>query len=403
MRDTMIPFLHLFFFVLALPVVLACLYLGLMTLLSARVPLPPPSSRRLRFDILVPAHNETAVIARTVRSLCRIDWPANQFRVVVIADNCDDDTAALAHAAGAHVLVRRDLERRGKGYALAHGIAHSAATGRADAVAVVDADTEVSPNLLEAYASRIEQGAEAIQANYGVLNPDDSWRTRMLTIAYGAFHAVRSRARERLRVSCGLRGNGMCLTHALLRRHPFAVFSMTEDLEYGIQLGEAGIRVFYADEAAADAELVSSEQASRSQRQRWEGGRFTVVRKYAGHLLKLGLTRPDRVTFELGCDLLLLPLGYVGLQIGVLLVLSGIAAWFVPAMDGWFVLSLALLLVLILHVLRGWQLTPLGPRALLDLARVPFFVIWKLIVLVRNKSNTTWVKTVRDKPVKDRP
>jgi len=388
--------LNLVFLLLALPVTLAGIYLGIMTLLSARPAPMPPSGRRTRFDVLVPAHNETAVISRTVTSLRAIDWPADRFRVIVIADNCDDDTAALARAAGAHVIERVDATLRGKGYALEYGVAESGLDGFGDAVVIVDADSVVSPNLLEACATRLEQGAEAIQVHYGVLNPDDSWRTRMIAIAYAAFHAVRSRARERLRVSCGLRGNGMCFSRQLLARHPMRVYSMAEDLEYGIQLGLAGVRVWYADEAASNAEFLSSEQGSRSQRQRWEGGRFAVIRAYAGRLLGQGLRKRDRVSFELGLDLLLLPLGYVGLQIGILLLLSALAAIWLPAMLGWTWLALALLLVLVLHTLRGWQLTPLGPRALLDLARIPFFIAWKLFVLVRYKRNKAWVKTTRE-------
>lgn len=391
----MIAFLHLVFFVIALPVTLACVYLAAMTLMSWRLAPLPVSSRRLRFDVLVPAHNETAVIERTLASLHAIDWPREQFRVVVIADNCEDDTAALARRAGAHVLERHDTTQRGKGYALAFGIAQTALDFNSDAVVVVDADTIVSPNLLEACAARIERGELAIQVNYGVLNPDDSWRTRMITIAYGAFHAVRSRARERWRVSCGLRGNGICLTRALLKDHPFAVFSMTEDLEYGIQLGLAGIRVAYADEAAADAELLASDHGSRSQRQRWEGGRLTVVRAYTGKLLHHAVTRGDRVCFELALDLLLLPLGYIGLQTGVLFILSAVAGIWWPPMWGWTELSVVLIVVMVAHTLRGWQLGPLGPAALLDLFRVPFFIIWKLYVLLRNKSNKAWVKTSR--------
>jgi len=47
-------------------------------------------------------------------------------------------------------------------------------------------------------------------------------------------------------------------------------------------------------------------------------------------------------------------------------------------------------------VLRGWQLSPLGPRALLDLARAPFFVLWKLYIVLRNRGNKQWIKTNRD-------
>lgn len=389
-------FIHLLLALIALPVFLAGVYLAVLTLLSWRAPAPRPSDRNLRFDILVPAHNEASVIARTVASLRNIDWPESHRRIIVVADNCNDDTAERAQQAGASVIVRHDDARRGKGYALEYGITHSAADDFADAVVVVDADTTVTPNLLSAFAARLERGAQAAQAHYGVLNPDDSWRTRLVTIAYGAFHAVRSRARERMKVSCGLRGNGMCLTHALLRQHRFSIYSMTEDLEYGIILGLNGIRVHYVDEASADAELVSSGQASRSQRQRWESGRLTVMRQYAGSLLKRGIFQRNALCLELALDLLTLPLGYIALQILVLIALAGLASIFFPSALGWLALGLALIIVLLLHVLRGWQLSPLGPRALLDLCFAPFFIVWKLYVLIRDRKNRSWIRTNRE-------
>ncbi len=389
---------HLLLALVALPPALACLYILLLTLPSARLPRPRPAQRTLRFDIIVPAHDEAAVIERVVASLSRLDWPREQFRILVVADNCSDDTGARAAAAGATVLTRHDASLRGKGYALQFGMARSAADGYADAVVVVDADTGVSPNLLEAFAARIEQGAQAMQANYGVLNPDDSWRTRIITIAYGAFHAVRSRSRERMGVSCGLRGNGMGFTRELLERHPFRIFSMTEDLEYGIVLGLAGVRIHYVDEAAADAELLVGGAGADSQRQRWEGGRMAVARAYIGKLLAQAARKRSAVCLELACDLLTLPLGYIAMQVVAAGVLAALASfWFASALP-WLWLALAMFAVLLLHVLRGWQLCPLGLRGLLALVQAPFFVAWKLYALLRNRGNKTWVKTRRNDP-----
>src|SRR5262249_40397740 len=101
---------------------------------------------------------------------------------------------------------------RGKGYALSCAFEHSLREGLADAVTVVDADTTVSANLLRAFAARIARGADAVQADYAVQNPNASWRTRLLRIAFGSFHVLRSLARERFGLSSGLRGNGMCFT-----------------------------------------------------------------------------------------------------------------------------------------------------------------------------------------------
>jgi cellulose synthase/poly-beta-1,6-N-acetylglucosamine synthase-like glycosyltransferase len=381
--------------ILGIPAIAACLYLLGLTILSAALRPLPPSSRKLRFDVIVPAHNEESVIAEAVASLKRIDWPADQFRVVVVADNCTDFTVEIATAAGAHVMQRRDLENRGKGYAL--DFAFKASRGRqwADAVVVVDADAQVSSNILEAFARRIERGERAVQAHYGVSNTDASWRTRLLSIAKAAFHIVRSRGRERLELSCGIRGNGWCVTHALLDQVPYRAFSLTEDLEYGIALGMAGFRVAYADEAHSDAEMVSGEKDSRKQRQRWERGRFQLMRSKTLPLLWRALGTRSRVCLDLALDLLVLPLSYVALNVVAFLVLAVIAGGQVSAAWEW--LAVGCCLALVLHILRGWQLSGAGMRGLLDLGRAPFFLAWKLMVMLGGRGSKEWVRTKRER------
>lgn len=383
-------------FLVAVPAVATCGYLLLLTLLSARQPRLPPSSRKLRFDIVIPAHNEEHVIADVIRSVQAVDWPADQFRVLVVADNCTDATARIASAAGAQVLQRIDQERRGKGYALAFGFESSRARGWADAVVVIDADAQVSENLLEAYACRIERGEHAVQVHYGVSNTGASWRTRLLSIAKAAFHIVRSRARERIGASCGIRGNGWAVTHTLLSKVPYAAFSLTEDLEYGIDLGIAGFRVAYADEAHSDAEMVSGESDARKQRQRWESGRFQLVRKMTLPLLGHAARKRSLVCFDLACDLMVLPLSYVVLNVVALIVLAAIAAVVAPVSSLWMWLGCGCVAALLVHILRGWQLSGAGFQGLLDLARAPFFLIWKVLIMLRGNNSKEWVRTKRE-------
>jgi cellulose synthase/poly-beta-1,6-N-acetylglucosamine synthase-like glycosyltransferase len=387
---------HLILLCLAMPAGLACLYLFISTLLSAALRVPARSSRRLQFDVIVPAHNEAAVIERTVASLKKIDWPADRFRVWVVADNCSDSTASLARAAGAHVWERHDTSLRGKGYALQYAFAASLGEGWANAVVVVDADAEVSVNLLEAFAARIETGAHAVQAHYGVLNPMASWRTRLITIAKASFHIVRSRARERVKVSCGIRGNGWCVTHELLKTVPYAAFSLTEDLEYGIDIGIAGYRVAYADEAHSDADMASGEQVARKQRQRWEGGRFQLIREKTLPLLAATLRQRSAVCFDLALDLLVLPLSYVALNVVALIAAAGVMSIWQSAFYGWLKLGAAFAICLVLYVLRGWQLSGVGAQGLLDLARAPGFLVWKVVLMLNPNKSREWVRTDRE-------
>jgi 1,2-diacylglycerol 3-beta-glucosyltransferase len=385
--------------VLAVPAAAASLYLFVLTVLSGSPERPPLPGRRRRFDVIVPAHDEAAAIEGVIANLRRLAWRADALRIVVVADNCTDTTAALARAAGAHVLERHDTQHRGKGHALAFAFDASLARGWADAVVVVDADTEVSSNLLRAFSARLAIGAHAVQAHYGVLNAQASWRTRLMAIATGAFHGVRSRGRERLALSCGIRGNGWCVTHDLLRRVPYRAFSLTEDVEYGIQLGLAGERVHYADEAHVDATMVLGARAAATQRRRWEGGRWQLIRSRTLPLLRAATTRRGgRVCLDLAIDLLVLPLTYIATSVVTLIVTGALAMLWWPALFPGLVVGLGCALSLLLYVLRGWQLSRVGWRGLVDLARAPFFVLWRLVVMWRTKGATEWVRTERELP-----
>jgi cellulose synthase/poly-beta-1,6-N-acetylglucosamine synthase-like glycosyltransferase len=380
----------------ALPLLGAAGYLALLSVVARR-PTPPAPAHSTRFDIVVPAHDEELGVADTVRSLLALDYPKDRFRVVVVADNCKDHTAERAEAAGATVLVRHDAELRGKGHALAHAFERLAREGAADAFVVIDADTLVTANLLAAFSARIAAGAEALQSDYAVRNRDSSWRTRLLHLAFTLFQTVRSSARERLGLSCGLRGNGMAFTRGLLARVPHDAFSIVEDVEYGIRLGRAGVRVHYVEEARVFGEMPASEHASRSQRSRWEAGRLALARRLALPLLREAVVRRSPLLLDLALDLAVPPISYLaaGVLVGLAASLAGLALGFGTLTAGAaFGLAATLLLV---HVARGWREAGLGWRGLVDLPFAAFYVVWKLALWARPDPGrqVRWVRTAR--------
>jgi glycosyltransferase involved in cell wall biosynthesis len=383
------------FFALGIPVFACTSYLLLLTLLSARLPAPRQNAPNTRFRIVIPAHDEALGIASTIENLRSLDYPQDLFDILVVADNCSDDTASRARVAGAAVLERKDATLRGKGYALKYAFEQLPET--VDAVIVVDADTVASPNLLRAFAARIDSGAQAAQADYAVRNANTGWRTRLMAIAFGAFHVVRSRARERMGVSAGLRGNGMCFAASVLREVPHDAFSIVEDVEYGIRLGEAGHRVFYVDEAHVYGEMVSSAKSARSQRERWEGGRTALLRRHASTLVKRGLAG-NGLLLDLAADVLVPPLSRIAgaAALGMLVATAG------GAMGGDFVVSrsafAASLAAIAAYVLRGWSVSGTGARGLADLLLAPWFMVWKLTLARRapGRNDAEWIRTTRE-------
>ncbi|MEP7346274.1 MAG: glycosyltransferase family 2 protein [Gemmatimonadaceae bacterium] len=378
----------------ALPVAAASGYLAVLAF-AARRRAVPEGVRTLRFDIIVPAHNEEAGIAATVTNLLALDYPRELYRVVVVADNCTDRTSAVARDAGANVLERFDLTKRGKGFALALAFESSLADGQASAVVVVDADSVVSPNFLSAFAARFSAGAECVQGEYGVRNAEESWRTRLMAIAFALYHTLRSLGRERLGFSCGLRGNGMGFATDVLRRVPYRAFSVVEDVEFGILLGLAGVRVAYVPEAVVRGEMPATARASRTQRERWEGGRAALIRAHGATLLRAGFGERGRLALDLLADLLVPPLTTLVAITALgaaaafwLLWLGRVGFWGVA---GW----IFALTCIATYVARGCALSGVGARAAIDLLWTPVYAVWKLPLLFRAGQRSEWIRTER--------
>jgi hypothetical protein len=101
------------------------------------------------------------------------------------------------------------------------------------------------------------------------------------------------------------------------------------------------------------------------------------------------------VCLDLALDLIVLPLSYVALNVGALLLISVLAAWWLPGLQGWIWLALGCAAALALYVLRGWQLSGTGARGLLDLAGAPVFIAWKVILMLTRNGPTEWLRTDR--------
>ncbi len=387
---------------LGLPLLGASLYLLTLTLAWRRPTHVRGRQERLRFSILVPAHNEQGGIAATIASLQALDYPDQLRSIVVIADNCTDRTAALAASHGAQVIVRDDPTRRGKGWALQYAIdrlLHNDDSGPAwDALVVVDADTVVSPDLLRVFDAHFEGGASAVQAAYLPRKGGTGPMAVITDVAFVAFHLVRSAARERLGLSCGLRGNGMAFRRELLRDVSHAAFSRTEDLEFGILLGLRGVRVAFAGETRVYGEMPEQRDVVAVQRERWIGGRFAMARRFGGALVRGAVKRRSLMLADLACDLFVPPLSLLTLASGVgcvaSLALAGASSTFVPAAVVWS----AAFAGLCLHVTHAAWVAGQGWALAGAAGAIPRYALDRTMTALRalRPSEDTWVRTQRE-------
>jgi cellulose synthase/poly-beta-1,6-N-acetylglucosamine synthase-like glycosyltransferase len=338
--------------------------------------------------VVIPAHNEAALIARCVVSATASAEHAGNCEIVVVADNCTDDTAERARVAGARVLVREDAVLRGKGYALRTAFDRLQAEGFG-AFLVVDADSVLSSNLVSETRSRLSAGAAAVQCRYRVANYEASLRTRLMDVAFLAFNVLRPKGRAGWGMSAGILGNGFGLRGDTLTKVPYNAASIVEDLEYHLRLVAAGERVEFISDATVFGEIPTGGEAARVQRSRWEGGRLRMAREWIPRLTA-GVARGQWRLIEPLLDLLTFPLAY---QVLLLALLTVLPAPFRAYAEG-------ALAVVALHVVFATFLGGHPLKSALALAAAPFYVVWKVTTLdavfSASRRGARWIRTGRE-------
>jgi exopolysaccharide biosynthesis WecB/TagA/CpsF family protein len=347
---------------------------------------PPPASGRPtgRLTCLIPAHDEAELISRCVASMLGQDYPSELFDVVVIADNCGDETAIRARAAGARVVERSDPGHPGKGKALRWAM--DAILGLAeppDAFVIVDADSVAGPEMLRELEAALRSGHEAVQAEYLVLGEAGSPDTGLVGIGFLLFHRVRLCGRAALGLPSSLVGNGMLLSRRLIESHPWDAFTGAEDLEYTLNLCLAGVHPAFASRATVLGPMPTGARASRRQRVRWEGGRFHQVRTRLGSLWAAALRRRDLALLSAAIDLTVPPLAILAL-----LCTGGLTATLVLGLAGfsptWATIPWFLAAVMLAgYVLAGLVAARAPARAYWSLLRAPLFIASRLLVYAR--------------------
>jgi 1,2-diacylglycerol 3-beta-glucosyltransferase len=364
-----------------------------------------PSSRML---IVIPAHDEENGIATTVESCLASDYPSLLFGVVVIADNCVDQTAAVAAQAGARVVERADAVKKSKGYAiefLIDSLTRSGEIASLDAVVVIDADTTIDRELLRRFDEGLRVDRDWIQCYYTVANPDQSWRTRLLTYAFSLYNGVLLLGTEALGSSAGFKGNGMCFSTRGLRRRPWTCYGLVEDMEYSWTLRVAGEKIAFDRRACVYGAMVGSGgKAAASQRLRWEFGRSQIRRKYLPRLLASNhIGWWDKLVSC--CELLLPPMTYLAIIYVTLVVLDALAVALIGASSSgvvpWLLAAAALMTAaLVVYGVSPFLALRLPWRYARSVALFPLYMAWKLVVS-RAGPPEVWVRTAREPGASD--
>lgn len=387
---------------LAIPVGVFFVEIIAAVILPQREPLlPPANGPRHRVAVLVPAHDESTGSLNTLADI-KAQLRADD-RLLVVADNCTDDTAAVAKAAGAEVTERLDPSKIGKGYALDWGIRHLSADPP-EILIIIDADCRLANDAIDRLARTSATMNRPIQALYLMTAPDQSSKDhRVAEFTFRVKNWVRPLGLRALTLPCQLMGTGMAFPWGIISTAHLATGAAVEDLKLGLDLARAGHPPMLLTAARVNSQFPSSAKGAKSQRQRWEQGHIgTIVTTIPGLVFE-GLTKGNFRLLALALDAAVPPLTLLGMLIIAWLFVSGLAALLGLTYTA-LIISAASLSVYIIAILLCWLKFGrdiLPSRAILSIISYIFAKLPLYRQIFSRGSSPQWVRTDREKGGED--
>ena len=360
---------------------------------------PSKGSRRPaeRLAVLIPAHDEARGIVHTIGSVLP-QLGANDL-ILVVADNCSDDTAEAARRAGATVTERFDSTRRGKGYALDHGVRHLARHAPTH-VLMIDADCQLHPGSINALMQAVQTHQGPVQAcDLMQAPPGAPVKTKVAEFAWLVKNMLRPLGGQRLGWPCQLMGTGMIFPWEVIANAPLASGHLAEDMQLGAHLAQQGIWPRYCQDALVTSRFPSDAQAIAAQRQRWEHGHLSTIGSAGLPLLWQGLRQRRWSLIGMALDMSVPPLTTVLLLAVVALLGSLVAAALAtPGALGLLTVSLSNALLLGLALSLAWRMGGHRALPLRDVLSIPTYVLSKLSIYASfiTRKQTQWIRARRD-------
>lgn len=283
--------------IISLVLKLFSVYFVIVALFTFKKPKPiPHAPAKTRFAVLIAARNEAAVIARTVSTLKKTDYPPELFDIFVVPNNCTDNTEELARNAGAEIISCTGRVSN-KGDALHQAVEHMKDRGY-DALCVFDADNIVDKDYLSRMNDAFVAGASAAKGKCLCTNPYDSWISGCYAIYFGLFNVFYNQARANLGMSAKMNGTGFAISFKLLEdMGGWNTRTIAEDAEFSAMCAMGGHKVWWVPEAVSYDEQPLTLRQSVIQRTRWCGGIMDVAFKKSSRLFK-SMGRKNMLAFD---------------------------------------------------------------------------------------------------------
>lgn len=308
-----------------------------------------------RIAVLIPAHNEASGIANTLRSLAEQTYLPD--RVIVVCDNCTDDTAAVARGYGAEVVETVDNTEKKAG-ALNQVLSNLLLPklDSKDFILVMDADGTLSPEFIQTALAKFDNPRLGAVGAVFYGEPGGGFVGTLQRMEYHQFAAEISRKAGRTMVLSGTatvfrvsvlnevaasRGDKLPGRSGIV----YNTMSLTEDNELTLAIKTLGWAVTSPDKCMVTTEIMPTWGALYRQRLRWKRGTLEDLRNY-------GITKVTRSYYLQQIELFLAILFRLLFVVMTLTMIGTVVVW----QPFWTLLNLVFIIVPAIGVWRmGWK------------------------------------------------
>ncbi|QHG17147.1 glycosyltransferase [Nostoc sp. ATCC 53789] len=353
--------------------------------MESEIYLPPVS-------ILVPAKNESPVLANLVYSLCQLNYPSDRLDIWVVDDGSTDETPQVLRELQTQfpsLQVHRRESKGGKSGALNAVFPFT----QGEIILVCDADAQLPANFLQRTVPLFQkQAIGAVQVRKAISNANTNFLTRCQQMEMCCDSFLQTH-----RIAIGgmseLRGNGMLVRRELLEKcQGWNENTVTDDLDLCFKLYLAGAEIEFVTVPSIQEEGVTTWEKLWNQRCRWAEGGYQRYLDYFPQILTLGWAKE--------IDLLLFFLLQFLLPIGLIPDL----VWTILYSHHPVLFPLQTLLSIILTIafiaglyqfqnLRGWSLLWATIQGSFYMVHwIPVMIVTTLKMCVQ-KERSRWVKT----------
>ncbi|RYX78445.1 glycosyltransferase family 2 protein [bacterium] len=240
---------------------------------------------RPRISIIVPAHNESAVIERTLSSLLNVRYPRSRIEIIVANDGSSDDTARKVRSFAARhkkELTIRLVSRpnRGKAAAMNYAIRHRA-TGQL--IMCLDADSIIHPDCVVKSVQYFRNKKVLATASNVNIIENGTLLGLIQRFEYLFSHHFK-RSHTLLNMEYIIGGVGSTFRRTTLNQvQLYDSDTLTEDIDLTMKIiankGNKEYRIIFAADAITYTEPVLSYKGLIKQRYRWKYGRLQTFYK----------------------------------------------------------------------------------------------------------------------------